>query len=125
MHRYPGCWYTVPYSPPPQWLKWYAYEACAGSKPDGDLFTLPLKDVNLLQIGKDYISLSLEKGGDVLIRKHWKIRLTKSLQRLDVGELGGDKFRKNHTKGRKGERERERENDNMQTLHRQLSTSSF
>jgi hypothetical protein len=62
---------------------------------------LPLKGVNLLQIGKYRVSLSLEKGGDMLIGKHGTICLNKCLQRLDVGELRGDKFRKNHTEGRR------------------------
>ena len=64
---------------------------------------LPLKGINLLQIGEDRVSLSLEKGGDMLIRKHGMIRLNKCLQRLDIGELRRDKLRKNHTKGRREE----------------------
>ena len=75
----------------------------------------------------------------MLIGKHGMIRLNKCLQRLDIGELRRDKFRKNHTKGRreeekKGERERvrgrggggreggwERESNTMQLLHQSES----
>ena len=108
---------------------------------------LPLKGINLPQIGEDRVSLSLEKGGDILIGKHGMIRLNKCLQRLDIGQLRRDKFRKNHTKGRReeekkgekervrgrggGEREREREGGrervilcNYYTNLSQWSTSS-